>query len=384
MGFFSRKKTEAVGEPQAAINVGPNDRTTGVASGDSLADNAIDTIADFVRIFGQHAFPLEGADQEDFTRDCEAWARHVTTGIAQTKHLEEGDMLDAEQYVGGERDWAGLRFFLRNRRREEESYVGGRLSTLKNMIWDMVSGLRNIAVDGEVAEGSIENNLLVLERAAKDGSLDTMQAVVASTVNNIRRSLVDQRTEFDKELASLGNRLSTIKDDLLEAQRQLELALDPVTELYDRGAFDETLSRYVGLGALSSETATLMRVDLDNFQSVNDTYGNPAGEQVLRASANSLVRTFPRNNDFVCRYGGEEFAVILLDVADKDLVRVSERVLASFRKLSVDLGAQSIGVTCSIGCARLRKGESTASFLQRVDDALSEAKNGGRDRAVVA
>jgi diguanylate cyclase len=381
MGFFSRKKPEPVAATSATSATDEPVNGNG-ASAVSLTDDAIDTIADFLRLFGQHAFPLDSNPTEEFTRDCEAWARHITTGIAQTKHREDGDMLDAEQYGQGERDWAGLRFFLRNRRREEEAYVGGRLSTLKNMIWDMVSGLRNIAVDGEVAGGKIEENLLQLESAAKTGSLDTMQAIVASTVNNIRRCLAEQRAEFDKELASMGKRLDTIKGDLLEAERQLEL--DPLTELYNRGAFDQMLSRYVGLGALSDQTATLMLVDLDHFKQINDTYGHPAGDQVLRASANALVRTFPRNNDFVCRYGGEEFAIILLDVAEKDLLRISDRVLAGFRKMSVELGAQSIGVTCSVGCARLRKGESTSVFLGRVDEALYVAKDTGRDRAVIA
>jgi diguanylate cyclase (GGDEF)-like protein len=128
----------------------------------------------------------------------------------------------------------------------------------------------------------------------------------------------------------------------------------------------------------------LMMIDLDNFKLINDTYGHPAGDLVLQAVANAIVRVFPRRSDFIARYGGEEFAVILVDVKPADVAALGERMLEAVRNLNIDYQDNSIRLTCSAGVAVSTQQDSAETLLSRADQALYQAKQDGRDRAVFA
>jgi diguanylate cyclase (GGDEF)-like protein len=126
-------------------------------------------------------------------------------------------------------------------------------------------------------------------------------------------------------------------------------------------------------------------LDIDHFKWVNDTHGHPCGDQVLRETAETLVRCFKRKDDFVARYGGEEFAVVLRDLDLKTARTVAERGMGAIRILEIhrDGLPEPLRITVSMGIARLRPGETAAAWIERADRALYQAKNGGRDRIEV-
>jgi len=125
-------------------------------------------------------------------------------------------------------------------------------------------------------------------------------------------------------------------------------------------------------------------IDVDHFKSVNDGFGHAAGDEVLRQLTGVLVRTFRRRDDVVARYGGEEFGIILRDTVLREAALLSERLLESVRDLSVDHTGRTIKLTVSVGIAQVQPGETSEAWLQRTDQALYEAKNGGRDRVACA
>jgi len=127
-----------------------------------------------------------------------------------------------------------------------------------------------------------------------------------------------------------------------------------------------------------------MMLDLDHFKEINDTYGHPAGDLVLQTVANAIVRVFPRRSDFIARYGGEEFAVILVDVEPADMAPLGERILKAVRALSIDYQDNNIRLTCSVGIAACTQLDRAETLLSRVDQALYQAKQAGRDRSVFA
>jgi diguanylate cyclase (GGDEF)-like protein len=124
-------------------------------------------------------------------------------------------------------------------------------------------------------------------------------------------------------------------------------------------------------------------IDLDHFKQVNDTHGHPGGDVVLKGAADAIVRVFTRRSDFVARYGGEEFAVIVVDVEPADLEPLCSRLLKAVRALRIDYRECEIALTCSIGAASFRADDNVEAFLQRADQALYQAKQSGRDRAVI-
>ena len=125
-------------------------------------------------------------------------------------------------------------------------------------------------------------------------------------------------------------------------------------------------------------------IDLDEFKTVNDTHGHPAGDAVIREIAEVFTNTFPRRPDFVARYGGEEFAVILQQDGIAIGEKLANRLLSRVRDLVVSHEGTDLHVTVSIGATELGEGELATSWLKRADDALCQAKDGGRNRVVVA
>ncbi|CAM2772849.1 GGDEF domain-containing response regulator [Rariglobus hedericola] len=172
-----------------------------------------------------------------------------------------------------------------------------------------------------------------------------------------------------------------------EAMRELRrlATRDALTGLLNRRAFDALLAEEVDRARRFGHPLALIILDLDHFKIVNDTYGHPSGDAVL-ATAARVLESEVRTIDRVARIGGEEFAVLLMETEAKDAFFVARRLVDVMRGKPMTIGKNTtITVTISAGVAALpRYGESEAAFLAEADKALYTAKNGGRDRAVLA
>ena len=127
-----------------------------------------------------------------------------------------------------------------------------------------------------------------------------------------------------------------------------------------------------------------MMTDIDRFKSVNDTYGHDAGDQVLREFARRLRKNV-RGIDLACRYGGEEFIVVMPDTDPQIAEMVAERVRLHIAGTPFSLGEAkaSLDITVSVGVSTLLRGSDTPEdLIKRADVALYEAKTGGRNRVV--
>jgi two-component system cell cycle response regulator len=160
---------------------------------------------------------------------------------------------------------------------------------------------------------------------------------------------------------------------------------DPLTGLSNRRHFNSVLERTTEMVARTGEPALLLMVDIDHFKKVNDTYGHPAGDQVLRAVAQALAKCV-RPMDTVARYGGEEFAVVLPNCHTFFGGTVAERIRQTIQNMPVALASgQVLTVTVSIGGAYAPEWvRSTAAlWTERADAQLYRAKHEGRNRVVL-
>jgi diguanylate cyclase (GGDEF)-like protein/PAS domain S-box-containing protein len=178
--------------------------------------------------------------------------------------------------------------------------------------------------------------------------------------------------------------LSVANLRLREALRNQSIR-DPLTGLFNRRFLEETLEREIRRAVRSEQTLGLLMLDLDHFKKFNDTYGHEAGDTVLRETASFLAKSV-RAEDIVCRFGGEEFVVILPLANLQATAARAERIRCKLRELTVLHQGQSLGmVTASVGLAALPDhGTSRGSLLAAADAALYRAKREGRDRVVVA
>jgi diguanylate cyclase (GGDEF)-like protein/PAS domain S-box-containing protein len=180
----------------------------------------------------------------------------------------------------------------------------------------------------------------------------------------------------------VGLSLANIR--LREALR-IQSVRDVLTGLYNRRYLEETLEREVRRAARAQQSLGLLMIDLDHFKSFNDSYGHDAGDAVLRETGMSLTKGV-RAEDFVCRFGGEEF-VIMMPTADlKSACARAERLRLKMKELTILHQGKAMGmVTISVGVACFPEhGMSPKELMAAADAALYQAKRAGRDQVAVA
>ena len=196
-------------------------------------------------------------------------------------------------------------------------------------------------------------------------------------------TLADSELSFKTTFAGqVGLSIANIR--LREALRNQSIR-DSLTGLYNRRYLEEMLEREIRRAVRAEQSLGILMLDLDHFKSFNDTYGHEAGDAVLRETAAFVTKSI-RVEDIVCRFGGEEF-VVILPTADLEAAKMrAERIRSKLKDLTVLYQGQSVGrITASIGVSALpAHGTSPKELFEAADAALYRAKREGRDRVVTA
>ena len=160
---------------------------------------------------------------------------------------------------------------------------------------------------------------------------------------------------------------------------------DPLTGLFNRRYMEESLDRELRRAERKQFKLGILMIDVDHFKNLNDTFGHEAGDAVLR-SFGTLLKDFFRAEDIVCRYGGEEFTVILPETSLAAATKRASELCVSTKQMVVQHRREVLRpVTISIGVAILGEhGTTAASLLSAADSALYQAKEQGRDRVITA
>lgn len=198
------------------------------------------------------------------------------------------------------------------------------------------------------------------------------------------QDLVKERTE---RLDETNRQLTATMTDLKQANQQLEALVrtDPLTGLFNRRYMEEVLPFHVALAGRSGYPLSFAMLDVDYFKNYNDTNGHPAGDVVLRDFADLLQRRL-RRTDIPCRYGGEEFAILLPNTPLTKAVVVAEHIrkLVEQTKFPNEESQPQGKLTVSVGVTSMSKASSDPMELVRIaDQALYKAKAEGRNRTVL-
>lgn len=159
---------------------------------------------------------------------------------------------------------------------------------------------------------------------------------------------------------------------------------DGLTGLYNRRTWEEMLRSEFRRHQRTRHPGALVMFDIDHFKCINDTYGHPAGDAVLQRVAD-VVRETKRETDIAGRYGGEEFAIILLDTDEKGAMHFAERLRQAVAAATVQADGNEVKFTISLGVAGIghAEGATYSHWLQAVDRALYRSKESGRNRTTV-
>lgn len=204
------------------------------------------------------------------------------------------------------------------------------------------------------------------------------------TMDHHRQQRDEREQEVAARLQSLAERVAHMEQEALgfrehlEEQRQKAL-IDPLTGLPNRAAWSERLEHEVSQWQQHGNSLMLAMLDLDHFKRINDNYGHLAGDKVLKIIA-TVLRKRLRGTDFIARFGGEEFVLLMPSTVPAAGMKLLEHLRASIQACPFHFKGEPVTVTISMGLTAFRAGESSDLVLKRADQALYRAKNAGRNR----
>jgi diguanylate cyclase (GGDEF)-like protein len=177
----------------------------------------------------------------------------------------------------------------------------------------------------------------------------------------------------------------TLANLKLYEELQQQSIRDPLTGLYNRRYLEEYLEREIQRSMRNSLSLAVIMIDVDHFKHFNDKFGHEAGDTVLRELGNFLQKEF-RGSDVVCRYGGEEFTIILPEISKQNAFNRAEKVRKGVKRLNIQHWSNRLNaITISLGVACFpENGLTGTALMQAADEALYSAKQLGRDRVVSA
>jgi diguanylate cyclase (GGDEF)-like protein/PAS domain S-box-containing protein len=196
---------------------------------------------------------------------------------------------------------------------------------------------------------------------------------------------VTDRKIVEQNLRRAMDRLQTqlIEIGTLQSQLREQAIRDALTNVFNRRYLEETLVRELARAERESYPLCLIMMDLDYFKDVNDTHGHEAGDIVLKVLAETVVRQ-SRHGDFVCRYGGEEFVLVMPNIGIETARQRAEELHQIINSLRIPYGVFTLTTTISMGVAAYPEhGKTKEELLRSADRAMYIAKNTGRNRVVV-
>lgn len=255
----------------------------------------------------------------------------------------------------------------------------------------------------EVAEREREATLKALlqvlqntERLTTDvGSRNQELAQVGRRVEDLQVSgeLEDVQQEVLRQIALVIQSNKQLENDLVYARFQLEeqaeeldrtraeARTDALSGAYNRKAFDETVQYLLSGLKRGGDAFTLVLCDVDRFKWINDTHGHAAGDKMV-ANVGAMLTESVRSDDYVARYGGDEFAILLRSSHLEGVKRTAHRIRTTVARQTFSVGpdGELVSVTLSMGLAVARREDSVDSLIERADRALYESKHQGRNQ----
>lgn len=241
----------------------------------------------------------------------------------------------------------------------------------------ILAGMQNLAAD---VAADVGQHSARMEKISQDLAVSTDGPVGAAqqeAVNKAVNDIVAANGELKRKLREAEQRLAQ-QSEMLKTQ-EIAARTDALTGINNRRAFDTELERRFGEWFRLGIPLSLIMVDVDFFKKFNDKYGHQAGDEVLKTVARTLARTM-RDIDVVARFGGEEFAVILIGTRLAEAKFAAERLRQAIESAQVEFEGQNLQVTASLGLAEVDTEDSIESLVKRADEALYAAKKAGRNR----
>ena len=244
----------------------------------------------------------------------------------------------------------------------------------------MMPGLDGVDITRKIRTLGVQHYVYIILLTSKNGRDDVIEGLEAGADDYIKKPFDPNEL---KVRVRAGVRLVQLQEELLATLEMSEFRAshDPLTRLWNRGAIFDILNRELARSKREMGSTGLLMMDIDYFKQINDRYGHLTGDEVLRELAKRLSKSI-RSYDSVGRYGGEEFLVVLPNVAGTSSSHIAERIKMKATGIPMSTNEGNMSVTLSVGVAvtEWTGGYNADDLIQLADQALYRAKENGRDR----
>jgi diguanylate cyclase len=347
-------------------------------AGDSADDVGLvlDTLGGVLTAYARSTFDLPDRPSEESRTELLAWQRHATLGIP-VEASEEGGALGFN-----ERDWGGVARSFTSHRRDESAYVETAVSELRDALWAVVETVHNAVKVEQKADDVADSQVTRARSAIARLQTGQIKQEVLGALTAIEDAFRTRQEAMQQQYSALAGKIENLGVELEEAKK--ESTTDALTGLGNRKLFDAMATRALHMNALSRQPVVLVIVDLDKFKLVNDMYGHQAGDQTLINVAKCLSKVFLRQSDVVCRYGGDEYAIVLNNTDMKVGEMLAERLVRAICDMPSPHASMEFAVGASVGLAEYNGSESLEEWISRADKAMYTAKQMSGDRIALA
>lgn len=229
---------------------------------------------------------------------------------------------------------------------------------------------------------------------ASHHSFDELKAAISNHMGAINLLLQDREAMAARErhlltrLSTMESKLRLMKEETAEYKKRLtiqkhKLFLDSLTQVHNRAALDERLEQEYKRWLRYRTPLCMAIIDIDHFKRINDNYGHMAGDKALKVVAKALQNAL-RDTDFIARFGGEEFVVLLPNINPDKFQTPLETLRQTIKSIPFRFRDAKVEITISIGATLFKDGDSPSDVFERADKALYHSKHSGRDQVTVA
>ena len=253
-----------------------------------------------------------------------------------------------------------------------ETQLDHELTTIANLIQSHLD-----------ASGRYSDSLAQADRSLPSMTTPEKVRAIVGLLIDANERMQRETNDLSKSLEKSRSQVAALRSKLVEAQA---IGMrDSLTSLGNRRSFDSNLAKEIAEARAQGTEMCLVMGDLDHFKKINDNFGHPFGDRVLRYFAELLLKNV-RDSDVAARFGGEEFAIILPQTQLESATRLTDQIrsrLEAQQWMNAQSGQLFSKITASFGIVRLGETDDVETLLKRADTMLYEAKRTGRNRIVV-
>jgi diguanylate cyclase len=242
---------------------------------------------------------------------------------------------------------------------------------------------------------TVSTQMLDLQKSSQNANeLETLKTLVHDCLDNISRQIREhqiqekqERLSFQQQLNALSDKVQGMEKETHGLKHKLVVAqkharTDPLTGLANRLAYDERLNLEIARWKRYQTPLSLMVCDIDHFKKINDTFGHKSGDKTL-ILIGQLLSDHCRETDFICRFGGEEFVMLLPNTHASEALKTAEKLRKVVESTAFHASGKKIVITLSCGLTELLETDTPGSVFKRADKALYQAKNKGRNQCTM-